>query len=310
VTQHEYRFTRNPHRPGIQGIQDSGTSFQRVEYRTDGTRVHLRAYSWGHISPDKPSVTEEQPSFYCLNYAGGKEVYRHSQALRGPGGTVVISEVDSYETSSPDLTLHGCLLPSRERTDAIMRRAPSLSMRPKTEKIGDQDCYVLDAKTNSGRITLWLDPTRGCHPAKAEVVARGGDLEYGQPLGPAQVHTIRFEGFRYEDVNGVWMPLEAKMVSDLNYGDGSFTRSKVHYKRTAIKLNPDHQALGSFLNPLEHPENDPELKNGAHVTKSDDRTRYLWKDGRLVPDERQPGAGPARPRGEGTPNRNVKGDRK
>jgi hypothetical protein len=306
---HEYKFTANPRRPGMHNIQDSGTSFQRVEYRTDGRCVHLREYSWGHISPDRPSVTEEQPSFYCLNYGGEKEVYRHSQRVGEPGGAVMISKVGSYEdTGTYDSRLQGYLLPSRERTDAILRKARSLSVRPKTERVDDRDYYVLEAQTDSGRITLWLDPARGCHPAKAEVVARGGDLENGQPLGAGQVHTLRFDGFRHENVAGVWMPLEVKSASDLNYGDGSFTRAQVHYRRTSIQLNPDHAALGSFWNPLEHPENDPELKNGAHVRKSDDRTRYLWKDGKLVPDERQPGGKSSRQRGAGTPNGDEKGD--
>jgi hypothetical protein len=296
TTEHDYRFTNNPRRPGIQNVQDRGTSYRRVEYRTDGERMHLREYSWGHIALDKAFVSKEQPSFYCLNYPGGKELYRHSVRVGEPGGAVMISKVDSYKMGTLDLRLQGYILPSRERTDSIMRGAQSVSVRPKMEPVSDRDCYVLDAKTASGSVTLWLDPTHGCHLAKAEVIARGGDLEDGQPLGAGQVHTIRFDGFRYEDVNGVWMPLEANSASDLDYGDGSFTRAKVHYKRTLIRLNPDHEALGSFLDPLEHPENDPELKNGAEVMKSDERTRYLWQDGKLIPQERPSGTRPAHPR--------------
>jgi len=65
------------------------------------------------------------------------------------------------------------------------------------------------------------------------------------------------------------------------YGSGSFSRWNRHYKLTEVVLNPDHDALGSFDNPLENPRNDPELKNGASVRK--DGSRYVWQDGKLVP---------------------------
>ncbi len=285
TTEHDYRFTNNPRRPGMQNIQDRGTSYRRVEYRTDGDRIYLREYSWGHIRAGDPSVSQERPFFWCLNYAGGKELYRHSQKVGEPGGAVMISKVESYKMGALDLNVQGYLLAGHERTDSVVRRARSLSVRPRMEGGGDRECYVLDAKTEGGSVSLWLDPARGYRLARAELVAKAGDLEYGQPLWAGEVHTVHFNGFRYEDVNGVWMPTEGNWASDLNYGDGSFTRSRVHYRRTQILLNPDHEALGSFLNPLEHPENDPELKNGVQVMKSDERTRYLWQDGKLIPDE-------------------------
>lgn len=283
--EHEYRFSKNYREPGLRGVRDKGTCYRREEFRTDGERYHLRQYSWGHISSQDSSVPEDRPIFYCLNYAAENELYRHSVRINPgqPGGIVMISKLDSSRMSHMDYRLQGYVLPSHERADLILRRAESISVRPKTEKIGASECYVIDAKTDCGRVSLWIDPGRGYHLARAEIRATQGDLEDGRPLRAGQVLTIRLDGFRFEKVKGVWVPTELDMSSDLDYGGGSFTRSKTHYKRTGIVLNPDHDTLGSFDNPLENPKNDPELKNGTFVRK--DGSRYIGQDGRLVPDE-------------------------
>jgi len=66
------------------------------------------------------------------------------------------------------------------------------------------------------------------------------------------------------------------------------TIHRTQYKRTEVAVNPDHEVLGSFGNPLNYPQNDPLLKNGTYVYLGDDPTRYVWQNGKLVPDERQP----------------------
>jgi len=282
--EHAYRFAGNWGGP-VQNVQDSGVSHRRMEYRSDGERMHMREYSWGHVSRDFPSASQDRPLFYCLNWTEG-ELYRHS-VQTGPeesGGFVMMAKFDSYRTPGVDANLRGHIVPSYERTDTILRRAQSLSVRPQTEKVGDSDCYVLEAKTESGSVVLWLNPTRGYHLARAEVKAQGGDLEYGRPLDAKQVHTMRWENFGYEEVNGKWMPMQVETFSDLDYGHGNFTRSNIRYERTEILLDPDHDALGSFLNPLEHPENDPELKNGTRVQKVGTPVRLIWRDRELIPD--------------------------
>jgi hypothetical protein len=302
TTEQEFKYTNNPRRPGVRNVQDGGTSYRRIEYRRDGTRMHLREYAWGYISFRQPAVAQEQPSYQCLNYTDRNELYRHSATVGRPGGSVTVLKVDSYKTRAVDFWLQGYILPSHERTDSILRRAPSVAVRANTERIDDRDCRVLEAKTKNGTVSLWLDPARGCCLVKAEVITREGDLEYGRPVRAGWVHTLRFGGFRYEDVNGVRRPMEVISTSDLDYGDGSFTRSKARYRRTRILLNPDHQALGSFENPLEHPENDPELQNGTRVQKQDSPIACLWQDGKLIPAGRPSGAPRLRP---GVPNRGT-----
>lgn len=61
-----------------------------------------------------------------------------------------------------------------------------------------------------------------------------------------------------------------------------FVKDNYHYKRTKIVLNPDHNKLGSFDDPLENPSNDPELKNGTRVLMNHLPIYYTWQDGKVV----------------------------
>ncbi|MCK4292049.1 MAG: hypothetical protein KAY65_02545 [Planctomycetes bacterium] len=76
--------------------------------------------------------------------------------------------------------------------------------------------------------------------------------------------------------------MEADSGSDLRSAQGVFVKDNYHYKRTKIVLNPDHNKLGSFDDPLENPSNDPELTNGTRVLKNYLPIEYIWQDGQVV----------------------------
>jgi len=281
VTQHEYSFSRHYQEPGLRGVRDKGTSYRREEFRTDGQRIHSRWYTWGHISPLAPSVPKIRPSYHCLNYAGGRLYDHHGRVgLESSGGVVNVNEPDNFKFRGQPLG-RGYDIESDERLDSILRAAKALSVRPTTVTVGGSACYVIDAQTNWGAISVWLDPAHGWHTARIEAKGRQGDIYWGKPLPPGQVVSSRMENVRFEQVDGLWVAMEMDFRVNDYYGSGSFSRFNRHYKMTDVVLNPDHEALGSFDNPLENPRNDPELKNGASVRK--DGSRYVWQDGKLVP---------------------------
>ena len=76
--------------------------------------------------------------------------------------------------------------------------------------------------------------------------------------------------------------MEADSRSDLRGTQGFHSTEDYHYKRTKFVLNPDHDKLGSFDDPLENPAQDPELKDGSRVRIKSDPIQYIWQDGRLV----------------------------
>jgi hypothetical protein len=60
-----------------------------------------------------------------------------------------------------------------------------------------------------------------------------------------------------------------------------FSDETTHYKRTKIVLNPDHDALGSFADPMKNPALDPELVNGTIVYLGSGQ-KNTWQDGTVV----------------------------
>ena len=180
-----------------------------------------------------------------------------------------------------DRFLTGYVIQTFERVDSILRRAESISVRPKTESVGGSDCYVIYAKTDSGRISLWIDPAHGYNVARAESRGTQGNLYYGRPLTRGQVVSSRIEHVRFEKIDGIRVPVEMDFTMDNQLGPGSFSRQKCHYKRTEVVVNPDHEALGSFDDPLENPENDPLLRNGTRI-KMEGGLRGVWLNGKVV----------------------------
>lgn len=286
---HAGSFDRNFRDPEARGLADRGTSYSRTELRTDGKRVHKREYTWGHISSTFPSIPKEQAHYNCLNW-DGEHLYRYEIAVNNPDshGAVNIRKLpETHQTTElsrqyPASYLMGYNLESDERMDSILRRSRNVSVRPKTERIGGSDCYVIDAKTDRGRILLWIDPAHGHHPAKAETTLMPGDLvfaNYRLPKGDRR--TTRLQNVRFKKMDDIWVPIEAEAYMDRHFGDRNHTTQTWHYKRTEVVVNPDHETLGSFDNPLENPKNDPELKNGADVHGLGGHEPYIWKDGKV-----------------------------
>jgi len=285
----EGAFDRNWVDPMVRGTRDKGTKFGREEYCTDGTRFHSRVYRWGHISPREPAVPEEQANYQCRNW-DGTQYYQHTRKINAPGlpGSVnLLRPAEKYQLwprNPPMAYLMGYNLASDERLDAILRKAKRLSVRPKTETIGGAECYVLDAATDNGDMSLWIDPTHSFHPAKAECTLSEGDRDYDLLLKRGERRVSRLENVKFKLVEKAWVPVEADVYLRKNFGGGNnYVNSRYHCRVTEVLLNPDHETLGSFVNPLDRPGNDPELRNGTWVYKAGERDKQIWQDGTLVP---------------------------
>ena len=163
---------------------------------------------------------------------------------------------------------------SEERLDETLKKARTLSVRPNTEFVGQSECYVLDAtvETGQGKVsyTVWLDPKHGYSTAKLE--------------SKKQRSVSRFDNVQFEKTDGVWVTKYANFSRRCFFDGGEFTNEVYQIKVTEMKLNPDHDALGSFL------AND--IREGARVGFLNDiksatpvNTRmgpYKWKDGNVV----------------------------
>lgn len=306
---YEGAFDKNWADPLLRGASARGTIFARARYRTDGERFHSQVYLWGDLDARRPPQAEAQAHYQCRNW-DGTQFYQHTRQIDTPMLTGSVSlqppapQFQLWSRNPPVAYALGYNLASDDRMDAILRQAEDISVRPALEVVAGAVCHVVDAVTPQGRLSLWIDPSHGYHPARVECTLAEGDRDYGWPLTAGGRRTTCLEQVRFQFFPPIWVPVEADVVLRKTFpGGDNHAGSRYHYRLTEVRVNPDHAALGSFDQPLERPENDPELQNGTHVRKPGDPVLYLWQDGVLIPKERPPGFLPVRPipqyRGEG-----------
>ncbi len=276
-------------------------SFNRSEERTDGKgRLYHKDLLWGYVRASEPNLTEST-AVYNLNVVGEDFLYRDDKML---GQTKYKGHVSyqvkggqEYEKNRAQRgyfmgdSILGYFLgymSAWRRLDEMLKGARSISVRPKPETIKGAMCYVLEADTKYGRFSLWLDSEHGYHPARIRASVRVGD-DIGSP---GSSHVIsRQEGItreysldnvRFEKVSSVWVPMEADAKRYVVLGnENGFSDETNHYKRTKIVLNPDHEALGSFADPMKNPVLDPELVNGSVIYLGSGQ-KNTWQDRTVV----------------------------
>lgn len=264
--------------------------FRRGQNRSDGRRKYFREYQWGDFNAQLRNLPKDAPHYNC-RVTNDKKSYAHARLVNDhrSKGSVSCWEGTKKEAFSKNTTNSHILgfMGSDERLDAVLRGADRISVRPTTETISGSDCYVIDAHTKYVKYSVWLDPEHGYHPIRVRRRAIEGDEHFNKGvLSKGHIRTAYLDNVRFEKIDGVWIPMEADRGYDDIYGvPGSFSKGVTHFKRTKIVLNPDHDKLGSFDNPLENSDQDPELVNGTKVRIVGDKARYTWQDGKLIPDK-------------------------
>jgi hypothetical protein len=246
-------------------------------------------YEWGYFNEQLKNVSENKPIsrlwiigkefdyFHQVNndqvkddlYPAGM-VRRHTrkkEVIEAPDCSVGISHILGY-------------LDTEERLDEVLREANRISVRSKTENIRGSECYVIDADTKYGRFSIWFDPNHGYHPAKIKHKAKEGEYCNHHRIPEGSIATGYLDVLKSEQVAGIWVPMKVKAGYDRTIGSNKYyMKEDVHYRRTRILLNPDHDKLGSFTDPiLENPNNDPELVEGTHVRLDSNSAEYIWQD--------------------------------
>jgi len=294
---------------GLMGAMISGrpgTSYGRVDCRNDGKRFAMQYQSWGDCSL-REVTPMDNPGFGFSTWDGAQN-YSHTKQSFSYAKEPLKSEIATLGKATEGLLtplnrnaalgeFRGYLSVYRQRIDVMVRRARSISVRPKTEIVNGSSCYVIDATTDYGKFCLWIDPAHGYLASRITLSAGPGDLS-GQDmvnlnaqnmtgrlkLPPGATDRRVIELLKFEQKGDVWVPMEIKSLS---IADMTATREFEHnsrtYKLTEVQLNPDHNALRSF-----DWKRDPELKDGTAVWKTGERGvvlgDYLWKSGNLVRD--------------------------
>jgi hypothetical protein len=259
----------------------------RGQNRADGQRTFVQTYIWGDFNAQLRNLPASNPRYY-LTINADRWVYGHNMAVNDPQvrGSASLQPSPTEKGSFCHEVYSGIFgfLGSDERLDVLLRGADRISVRPAPETIHGSPCAVIEADTKCGRYTVWLDPAHGYHAAKVVRKAVGGQHELGWDMAAGDQAAGSVEVIRFEQTGGVWVPMEVDQETSYTSGE-LFRKDHTRYKRTKITLNPDHDKLGSFGNPLlTNPANDPELKkNGTTVRVGGAITfKGSWQNGGVV----------------------------
>jgi len=246
-------------------------------------------YAWGYFSEEEKNIPKDKPRLRV--WISNMDIHYFHQGRPG----VVKWERKTKETVGlpikPGISHMLGYVASEERLDASLRKASHISLREKTENIRGSDCFVIDAHTRYGQFSVWLDPEHGYHAAKIRRRAKAGEY-FNRPDRKVQtgsVYTEYLDVLEFKKVDDIWVPVDANAGYHRTIGSPAYYRDEdVRYKRTQIVLNPDHDKLASFMDPIfEDPNSDPGLVNGT-LLRIHTKARpiyYTWQDGRIFDDK-------------------------
>ena len=265
-----------------------GLYYNSIEMRYDGNRNKSIGRCWGKVNAGMPPIPKDE-AIYTSFLWDGKTFLRNSKAIGYDSSHDRVMIEKNIDPSNTDRTqsrlrstsfgsLIGYYYGDNERIDEILRGAYSISVQDKMEEIGGSNCYVIQAEAKQGRYKIWIDPEHGYNIAK--VVSRkskGNTINKIYTLKSEESQFTSMDNVRFEKIDGIWMPVEADGVNEYVLKGGTSTGgTKLHIRRTEIILNPDHDALGSFL-----PD---DVRNGAtvYLVVGNNSIKYIWQDGKVV----------------------------
>ena len=274
------------------GGKFSGDYSYEYELRSDGSRFRVRRNIWGR--PNAILNLTKDEALYRSRLWDGETFFRYNRAAndkRAPLGELSITRIEeenkkrtqfkNVDRQSPGNFIRGYLPSDTDRIDTILRKANTISVRDGMENIGGSDCYVIEADTKHGRYKVWIDPSHGYHITKATAKRGAGNVvaPRNYKLSGSETRFFLLENVRFKKVDDVWVPMELDVAYGSTYYDNYFDNSKIHHKVIDVILNPDHDALGSFI-PDDIPDGARVYLNNFNLKAR--KGKYTWQDGKVV----------------------------
>ena len=289
IIEDEEGITIQSRKPGYKGPLD----YRRwVELRFDGERYRERTHQWGKVFADRPPK-EKGKGPYKGRLWDGTQFYQHSRSqtpnVDDPEkGTVHIQTKKTWGARLVARDHEGCasrvglrekFYGDSEPIGKRLRRARRIRVRPQRETVRGSECYVIEAVSQHGKYTVWIDPDHSHQIARARV-GRMGDR--GTFMGKKQHKAIsivaELDHERFEKIDGVWIPMEGVYGYTRRFGmkGEHFTTIREEIKRKKVIFNPDHEAMKSFV---------PDFPNGTKVFYPAEMPdiEFWWKDGKVEP---------------------------
>ena len=268
-----------------------GVKYSAFEYRYDGNRVKNIAYHWGDIGPDRD--VKKKDAHYAMNLWDGQTAYSYTKSkTHNKGkGTLKMSDKDnpsdytkrapeSFKGSSFGIVMgyhHGDQVPIGE---LFLRPSTRLRLRGGRSNVNGVGCYVVEADVPKyGKYTVWIDPVHDYHIARIRVQRGPGDRMGSESnlliLKEGALRKDSYEVLEFDKKGGVWFPKICKWKRYYTFpGYKSIDENDLTFSE--ISLDPDHDALGSFL------PDDIANASDVLVRPLPPSMKFVWQDGKVV----------------------------
>ncbi|MGB2809238.1 MAG: hypothetical protein WBC22_15960 [Sedimentisphaerales bacterium] len=250
------------------------------EHRVDGKRGFWSFTRWGNVVPG--GAWRDKGDVYGSRLYDGKCFYQYGKSRNSktyPNGRVYLTR-SNVRKGNIQLATESMLLGfhsgNNGRIDKVLRKGRRVSVRERMENVGGANCYVIDAVTRYGRQMVWIDPERGHNVRKLVIIRRPGDKNGSLTLKKGQKYDYHFEVQHFKKVENAWIPEQYSSRMAQYFNPKDVHRGKGGGKLIEVKLNPDHEALGSF--------SPDDVQNGAVVSiiGVKRKSSYRWRDGQVV----------------------------
>lgn len=275
--------------PDFRRHNGKSSSKHLYDFRYDGRRLKLHSDLWDDSRADPSSKSD----YYKTFLFDGKQNYYHSQIQRGqaPDGIRIDPKNGVMDDRNQALTfcqgypLFGLFKGDNVLVDVILREAENVYLHKNMSPVGGVDCYVIIAETKHGTYKVWFDPEHGCNISRAVMRKKEDDLFRDKPMSQTPFSRayknvvltrliFSITDVTFKQIDGVWVPMSGTMTSEVKLSNGDITRNQIIHQRTEVLIDPDHEALGSFV---------PDFPDGSTVKVKGDARDYVWQGGKYVP---------------------------
>ncbi len=269
------------------GLSGKKQTFHYTEWHRDGQRFKQIRKNWGKLIPRNGHALEDKDAWDVSTLWDGNNFYNYAKNKLPGRPDQLFLHIDRKDWNNDSTNewlaynnngaaMKGFFPGDLERVDSILRRADKMSVREKMDIVGGVKCYVIDALTKRGKYKLWIAPEHGYNIVQAKVQRSPGDIAYKGPVQKGRKRYVALKNVRFEKIDNTWIPMAAEIEDKSICANGEYGIRKWFYKQTEIILNPDHDALGSFL-PYD-------ITNGSTVVLVTGETsrRLRWQDGKIV----------------------------
>lgn len=256
------------------------------DYCYDVNRYSIRLNRWLDLDsiPEKPLLENHQSFTYLRELWDGNNVYsyawdNHNEKNKLGSLHIILNTKPAEMSLIPRGVIFGRFAGDNKRLDQIFKLYKTgVSVRDKMEKVGDFNCYVIDADVSHGKYNLWFDPVHDYQIAKAEVFKKEGNITDSRPEGKLEKGFIINDSYvvtRFEKFDGVWIPAEMIDKGGSEWPTDQYSKGEGTTKVISFTLNPDFEKLKLFeLN---------DVKNGAEVKiTGTGNASCTWKDGKII----------------------------